>query len=101
MIYARIKEASDTAFKPYLFLSHQEFFEATFSPSLEYDAIIFSVKGKSYKERKAYCRETAIAFSHCIECGLSYGELSLVSDWFYTNGKRYGLLTEFRENAII
>lgn len=101
LIYARIKEATDDHFVGHLFLSHEEYFKATFSPIIEHDAIIFSIRGNSYKERKEYCRELAIDFSLFLESGLSYGELAIIQNWFYTNGKRYGLLTEFRENAVI
>lgn len=31
----------------------------------------------------------------------SYGEIAAFQDMFYRLGKRYGLLTEYRENGII
>ena len=55
-----------------------------------------------YQKRKSAAREMAIDWQNL--CGdspnLSYAELSAVGDMFYKLGKRYGLLREFRENAI-
>lgn len=31
---------------------------------------------------------------------ISWGEVSIIEGFFRHNGKRYGCLTEFRENAI-
>ena len=52
-----------------------------------------------YKKRKAEVREEAIEYSYSDE-ELSYGELAEIQDYFRRLGKRYGLLREFRENAI-
>lgn len=55
-----------------------------------------------YRERKETARAQAIEWQlefaeHCY----SYSELAHYSDYFKQVGKRYGLLKEFRENAII
>ena len=52
-----------------------------------------------YEKRKAEVREEAIQYSYSEE-ELSYGELADRQDYFRRLGKRYGLLHEFRENAI-
>ena len=52
-----------------------------------------------YEKRKAEVREEAIAYSYSDE-ELSYGELADKQDYFRRLGKRYGLLREFKENAI-
>lgn len=58
---------------------------------------------KTYKDRKEEVRQEAIewqlAFSEREEC-VSYGELAYSTAYFEKNGKRYGLLKEFRENGI-
>ena len=63
----------------------------------------FVVKGSTYKERKESLRDLALDYQ-LYECensgGLSYGELAEIQEFFETNGKRYGLLREFRENGI-
>ena len=84
-----------------LYFDYQSYFEDTFSPACEIIQIIgFKVKGKSYAERKENLRNIAIEFSHNEICGLSYGELSFIQQFFEIMGRRYGLLREFRENAI-
>ena len=60
------------------------------------------VSGKSYHERKADLKEKAIEWSNNQGSypRWSYSELGEIQDFFERNGKRYGLLKEFRENAI-
>lgn len=54
-----------------------------------------------YALRKADVREQAIRWSYDF-CNhdYSYGELAYYQDYFEKLGRRYGLLREFRENAI-
>lgn len=55
----------------------------------------------TYKQNKAAAREMAITWQDAAsEQNLSYGELAEIGDTFYKLGKRYGLLSEFRENGI-
>ena len=66
--------------------------------------IPFCIHGKTYAERQNSLRDIAIDFQYAMteysDSQLSMHEWACVSDWFERNGKRYGLLTEFRENAI-
>lgn len=64
--------------------------------------IPLAVLGRSYQERKNDLREKAIEYQNSWYdfCGFSYGELAIISDFFEKFGRRYGLLKEFRENAI-
>ena len=79
----------------------EEYYADTFSPEVEPLTVIdFSVKGKNYRERQSSVRETAIDFQIADEGGLSMEELGRILNWFHEQGKRYGLLKEFRENAI-
>lgn len=56
----------------------------------------------SYAERKEEARNKAIDWQNDFENqNYSYGDLAEWGDYFYRLGKRYGLLTEFRENGII
>lgn len=100
MIYAVLRQNNDE--KANLFWTWEEYHEATFSPDIEIICTIElgRLKGKSYKERKACIEAKAIEYSHNHYPGLSYGECADIDDYFYNYGKRYGLLTEFRENAI-
>lgn len=56
---------------------------------------------RSYNEIKETIKDFAIEWSlNFCEYRYSWGELSYYQDFFETYGKRYGLLTEFKENAI-
>lgn len=64
----------------------------------------FWINGKNYEEKKNSLRNIAIDFQNAISESsneqLSINEWCIVTNWFRKNGKRYGLLKEFRENAI-
>lgn len=60
---------------------------------------MMSTKQSYYQKRKAEVREEAIEYSYSDE-ELSYEELAEIQDYFRRLGKRYGLLREFKENAI-
>ena len=55
-----------------------------------------------YEKKKNYWREQAIEFQRTFEY-MNYDTLTLSFIYirFYNAAKRYGLLKEFRENAII
>lgn len=56
----------------------------------------------TYQEKKADVREKAINFQQMFsEYDFSYSEIIEYQDYFLKQGKRYGLLKEFRENGII
>ena len=56
----------------------------------------------TYQEKKADVREKAIDFQQVFsECDFSYSEIIEYQNYFQKQGKRYGLLKEFRENGII
>jgi hypothetical protein len=66
------------------------------------DYIPLTVKGKTYAERKADLIDKAIMWHHAGSvANWSYSELMLIEEFFETQGRRYGLIREFRENAII
>lgn len=55
-----------------------------------------------YEKKKAELAEQAKDYqrswaNYCY----SYGELAEISDYFYKQGKRYGLIKEFKENCIL
>lgn len=74
----------------------------TFSPTCEDIEILdFKISGKNYQERKGSLKDIAIEWSnHFCQYSWSYSELYEINNYFYENGKRYGLLREFHENAI-
>ena len=59
-------------------------------------------QSNTYQQRKAAAREQAIDWQMwASEQNLSYGELADFMAHFERLGRRFGLLGEFRENAII
>lgn len=65
-------------------------------------ALPLCVCGRTYRERQEHLRELAIDAMNAIsDAGCySYGELASIESFFEENGRRYGMLTEFRENAV-
>ena len=100
MFFASFKDAYGNEHAN-LYFDYPRFYQDTFSPKCEIIQIVeFVIHGKNYKERKSSLREIAVEFSHNSICGLSFGELQHIQNFFETMGKRYGLLREFKENAI-
>ena len=59
-------------------------------------------KMKSYQERKAEIREKAIDWQYkSSQKSMYWSEVAYWSNYWYKQAKRYGLVKEFRENAII
>lgn len=55
----------------------------------------------SYQERKEAARQKAIDWQLSeSDHPYSHGGLNIIGEYFYKLGKRFGLLREFRENAI-
>ena len=64
--------------------------------------IPLKVTGKTYAERKDDLQNKAIEWSYAGSVSnWSYGELATIQGFFETQGKRYGLIKEFKENGII
>lgn len=101
MIYAVIKDENNRE-NDHLFFSWEEYNIATFNPELETICLIElgRLKGKTYQDRKKDIEQKAIELSNNRYGGLSYGEEAEIANYFEIYGKRYGLLTDFRENAI-
>lgn len=81
--------------------TYENLFCDSWNPNTRATCIIpLIVSGKSYQERKKDLEQKAILYSYYTAPGLSYNELSILNEFFEVNGRRYGLLTEFKENAI-
>ena len=60
------------------------------------------MKHDEYERRKEELRDEAIQWSYdTSERIMSYYDLMVEQSYFYEQGKRYGLLREFRENGIL
>lgn len=104
MFLARYDNNGETEFYIYYKNNggYKQFFEDTFSPMLEnIEVLDLKVKGNTYAERKDYLEQLAIDYqTRFASLCWSYGELAEIYSFFEKNGKRYGLLKEFKENAI-
>lgn len=98
-IGVRVQEEETTA---KLYYSFDKWFSDTFQPIYDDKYIIeLKVSGKTYSERKNDLQEKAIEYSHIVGClDITISDLLDIDDFFRRNGKRYGLLKEFAENAI-
>jgi hypothetical protein len=74
----------------------------TFSPETkDIDLLVLKVSGKTYQERKGNALQLAIDWqTRFARLSWSYSELAEITSYFEKIGKRYGLLKEFKENAI-
>lgn len=64
--------------------------------------MVLKISGKTYAEKKENLRELAKESQILSnEEALSWGELAEMYTFFEKNAKKYGLIKEFRENAII
>jgi len=98
-IFAVLNE--DGVQNSYVFTCWDQYHAATFSPDVEIVAVRpLEVRGKNYRERKGYLRDLAVDVQTADNGGLSQFECAVLGDFFERNGRRYGLLTEFRENGI-
>lgn len=85
-----------------LYYDWNEWHKDTFSPGIDIiTTILFKVGGKTYAERKENLRDLAKEWQgQFASYNWSYGELATIGEYFNKNGKRYGLLKEFKENGI-
>jgi len=78
--------------------------EHTFSPIIDTIFITdFKISGKNYNQRKANARNLAIDLQNTYiyyDIYTSYYDTMQLSNIFEKIGKRYGLLTEYKENGI-
>lgn len=59
-----------------------------------------AVSGRTYQEKKNALWDLAVEYSGMDTCGLSYAEVFAIQDFFAAAGRRFGLLSEFKENCI-
>lgn len=86
----------------YIYFSFEEWNRDTFNPLTEIIGMLdFKIQGKNYTEKKASLEDLAKEWQgQFASYNWSYGELAEIGDFFERNGKRYGLLREFKENGI-
>ena len=74
----------------------------TFSPvTKNIELLEFKIGGKTYEERQNNLQQLAIDYQLQFSwLPWSYGELAEIQNYFERNARKYGLLKEFKENAI-
>lgn len=97
---------------PYICFTNEKFFEFVKNYSLEmvgtssfiaHECQFLTIKKtvSSYEKAKTALRDFAVEFSNKQgDFSMSWGDRCEWSAFFETYGKKYGLLREFRENAI-
>jgi len=104
MLYLAYKDENGTGAAG--LFDYEDLHSVLFNPSRKQLCIIDldRIHGKTYTDKKEYIRNKAIDFqlidSEISGGGLSWGEYAAVANFFETYGRRFGLLREFRENAI-
>lgn len=74
----------------------------TFNPYTNATCIIdFTLHGRTYQEKKAALEEMAKEWQANQAGGLYMNQYAAITDYFEENAKKYGLVKEFKENAII
>lgn len=100
MFYAKYRDINGEEVAK-LYDRGEDYARDMFSPLVEPLAVIdFSAKGKNYRERQSSVQTIAMDFQTADIGGLFMSDYARIGEWFATQGKRYGLLKEFRENAI-
>jgi len=96
MIFAVIDDTAS------IFTTWPEYHAATFSPDCAISACIpLQLHGSTYAQRRDSLRDTAQAIQTADNGGMSWAEVAALGDWLTRQARRYGLLTEFRDNGII
>ena len=96
MIFAVIDDTSS------IFTTWPEYHAATFSPDCTVAACIpLQLHGSTYAARRDSRRNIAQDIQSADNGGMSYGEVATLANWMSANARRYGLVTEFRDNGII
>ena len=100
MFYAKYRDINGEEVAK-LYDRGEDYARDMFSPLVEpLEIIDFAVKGRNYRERQSSVETTAKDFQAADIGGLFMSDYARIGEWFSTQGKRYGLLKEFRENAI-
>ena len=81
---------------------YEIYYSASFNPNCSITRLNFDLRGSTYAERKQAAKQIALNWDSIrAEAVLSYGELTIIAEFFERIGRKYGLLREFAENGII
>ncbi|MBO7734130.1 MAG: hypothetical protein J6S67_16320 [Methanobrevibacter sp.] len=101
VVYNDTNGYSQTA---YLYQDIKDFIADTWNPEDKKRVAFkmgFRIKGKTYQEKKANFENIVRDLLDNDVGGLSYYEEAFLYDYLETNARRFGLVTELKENGII
>ena len=104
MIYVVYNDVNGITQTGYIYENIRDYINDTWNPTDRARVAYkmgFNIKGKTYQEKKAAFEGIIHDFQAHDVGGLSYYELMLLDNWLETNARRYGLVTELKENGII
>lgn len=85
-----------------IFADWNLFHAATFAPDTIISAVFpLRIHGRTYAEKRAHLRRLAIDIQSADLGGISYGELCDLQCFLIRSARKYGLIQEFKQNAII
>ena len=101
-MFIEIFKNNEGKIENYIYFSFEEWNRDTFNPLTEIIGMLdFKIQGKNYTEKKASLEDLAKEWQgQFASYNWSYGELATIGEYFNKNGKKYGLLREFKENGI-
>lgn len=102
MVLATFETTEDYFPQTVFFKNDRDYIEAAIDPCVEAvtSVLYFCVSGETYAERRANLEALAIEYSNSDLGDMSMSDEAAVEDFFRKNGKRFGLLRVFKENAI-
>lgn len=104
MLYVVYKDLNGITETGTLYTNYKDYLADTWNPEDASRVIFkmgFTIKGKTYQERKAAFIDIVKDFQSNIVGGLYWSEEVILQDYFETNARRYGLINELKENGII
>lgn len=103
MIFAILKDNETKEIEAGVYDCWRDYQKDTFSPTIETLFLTdFKISGKNYQQRKGNAIDLAIDLQHNLSnVSISYGELATINCEMERIAKSYGLIKEFKENAII
>lgn len=104
MKYYCIYQDAKKDVKSAIYSKVESYYKETFSPECRtLDIIPFSISGKTYADRKADAMDKVFRMQQGASAAqdLSYSDLVQIFDFNEKIARRFGLVSEFRENGLI
>lgn len=104
MLYVVYKDLNGVTNTGVMYYNISDFLDDTWNPE-DRERVIFKmdfrITGKTYREKKEAFENIVKDFQHNDVGGLYWSDYTILTDYFEANARRYGLITELKENGII